>query len=75
MAKKELKDVDFEIIWEDQPAGLWQRFLSKIHLNFTYYQITKDALISKYKNFFAFKGNEVISKIHSSGQTNATPCV
>lgn len=28
---------------------------------------TKDALISKYKNFFAFKGNEVISKIHSSG--------
>lgn len=29
--------------------------------------ITKDALIGKYKNFFAFKGNEVISKIHSSG--------
>lgn len=29
--------------------------------------ITKDALITKYKNFFAFKGNEVISKIHSSG--------
>ena len=29
--------------------------------------VTKEALISKYKNFFAFKGNEVISKIHSSG--------
>ena len=29
--------------------------------------ITKDALINKYKNFFAFKGNEVISKIHTSG--------
>lgn len=28
---------------------------------------TKDALITKYKNFFAFKGNEVISRIHSSG--------
>lgn len=28
---------------------------------------TKDALITKYKNFFAFKGNEVISKIHTSG--------
>lgn len=29
--------------------------------------ITKDALIGKYQHFFAFKGNEVISKIHSSG--------
>ena len=29
--------------------------------------VTKEALITKYKNFFAFKGNEVISKIHSSG--------
>lgn len=29
--------------------------------------VTKDALINKYKVFFAFKGNEVISKIHSSG--------
>lgn len=29
--------------------------------------ITKDALITKYKNFFSFKGNEVISKIHTSG--------
>lgn len=29
--------------------------------------ITKDALINKYKKFFAFKGNEVISKIHTSG--------
>lgn len=29
--------------------------------------ITKDAVITKYKNFFSFKGNEVISKIHTSG--------
>ena len=29
--------------------------------------VTKEALITKYKNFFAFKGNEVISKIHGSG--------
>lgn len=29
--------------------------------------VTKDQLISKYQNFFAFKGTEVISKIHSSG--------
>jgi len=34
-----------KIIWEDQPAGLWQQFLTKIHLNFTRYQITKDELI------------------------------
>ena len=58
MAKKELKDVDFEIIWEDQPAGLWQRFLSKIHLNFTYYQITKDELIIK-TGFFKQETNTI----------------
>lgn len=29
--------------------------------------VTKEALISKYNNFFAYKGNEVISKIHTSG--------
>ena len=29
--------------------------------------ITKEALITKYRNFFSFKGNEVISKIHTSG--------
>ena len=28
---------------------------------------TKESLINKYKIFFAFKGNEVISKIHTSG--------
>lgn len=35
----------FEIIWEGKPAGLLQRILTKIHLNFTTYQITKDELI------------------------------
>lgn len=28
---------------------------------------TKDALINKYKTFFSFRGNEVISKMHKSG--------
>lgn len=42
-----LKDVDFEIKWEGQPNGLWARFLDLIHMNFTYYQITKDELIIK----------------------------
>lgn len=31
--------------WKGQPAGLFQRFLTKIHCNFTYYQITEDELI------------------------------
>lgn len=48
MAKKDdIEKVEFEIKWEGQPQGLWQRFLSMLHLNFTYYQITKDELIIK----------------------------
>lgn len=35
----------FEIIWEGKPAGLLQRLLTKIHMNFTTYQVTKDELI------------------------------
>lgn len=42
-----LKDVDFEIKWEGRPSGMWGRFLSMIHMNFTLYQITKDELIIK----------------------------
>lgn len=42
---KNIKDVDFEVIWEDKPAGLIQRFLTSVDLNFTTYQITKDELI------------------------------
>ncbi len=53
-----LKDVDFEIIWEDKPAGLWQRFLTLIKLNFTTYQITKDELIIK-TGFFKQKVNTI----------------
>ena len=51
-----LKDVDFQIKWEGQPSGLWARFLSLIHMNFTYYQITKDELIIK-RGFFSQKTN------------------
>ena len=40
-----LKDVEYNVLWQDKPAGLLQRFLTKIGLNFTTYQITKDELI------------------------------
>lgn len=55
---KKIEDIDYEIRWEGQPAGLWQRFLSMIHMNFTYYQITKDELIIK-KGFFKQKTNTI----------------
>ena len=42
-----LSDVKFEIKWKGKPHGLFERFLTKIHLNFTDYEITKDELIIK----------------------------
>lgn len=53
-----IHDVQFEIKWEGKPSGLIQRFLTKIHLNFTTYQITKDELIIK-KGFFRQNTNTV----------------
>lgn len=40
-----MEKIDYEVIWEGKPAGLFQRILTKLHLNFTTYQITKDELI------------------------------
>lgn len=40
-----LDEIKYNILWEGKPCGLLQRFLTKIHLNFTTYQITKDELI------------------------------
>ncbi len=54
--KEQDQDIDFEIKWEGKPSGLWQRFLTKLHLNFTTYQITKDELIIK-KGFFKQRVN------------------
>jgi len=42
---KKIEDIDFEILWEGVPSGLWDRFLTLIHMNFTKYQITADELI------------------------------
>ena len=53
-----INEVDYEVLWEDRPAGLWQRFLSMIHMNFTKYQITKDELIIQ-KGFFNRKTNSI----------------
>ena len=44
---KNINEVEFEVKWTDKPAGLFQRFLTAIHMNFTEYQITKDELIIK----------------------------
>lgn len=43
--KTTIDEPEFGIVWEGQPAGLWGRFLSMIHMNFTTYQISKDELI------------------------------
>ena len=42
---KKIEDIDFEVLWEGVPSGLWDRFLTLIHMNFTKYQITADELI------------------------------
>lgn len=53
---KTLDEVNFEILWEGKPAGLWQRFLTLLNLNFTTYQISNDELIIK-TGFFNQKTN------------------
>ena len=58
MTDENLKNVDFEILWEGKPSGLWKRFLTSIHMNFTTYQITKDELIVT-TGFFHKKTNSV----------------
>ena len=55
---KKIEDIDYEIRWEGQPTGLWQRVLTMTHMNFTYYQITKDELIIK-KGFFKQRTNTI----------------
>lgn len=51
-------EIDYEIIWEGQPSGLFERFLTSLHLNFTVYQITKDELIIK-EGFFKRRTNTI----------------
>lgn len=53
---KNIHEVDFQVIWEDKPAGAFQQLLTMLNLNFTTYQITKDELII-IKGFFRRKLN------------------
>ena len=46
-AQNKLEDIQFDIRWHGKPHGLLERLLTKIHLNFTDYEITKDELIIK----------------------------
>lgn len=48
----------FNIVWEGQPANLWHRFLSLLHLNFTWYKISKDELIIS-QGFFSRRTDSV----------------
>lgn len=36
---------NFNIVWEAQPCGLWDIIKTTLHLNFTWYRISKDELM------------------------------
>lgn len=55
---KNIENTDFEVLWTGKPAGLWQRFLTTINMNFTTYQITKDELLIQ-TGFFSRKTNTI----------------
>ena len=50
-AKTTLDDIEFEVRWHGKPHGLLERLLTKIHLNFTDYEITKDELIIRINEY------------------------
>lgn len=50
--RKKGLDESFDIVWEDQPSGLWGTILTTLHLNFTWYKISNDELIIT-KGFFS----------------------
>ena len=50
--KTTVDDPEFNIVWEGQPSGLLGIILTTLHLNFTWYKISKDELIIT-KGFFS----------------------
>lgn len=49
--KTTVDNPEYEVVWEGQPSGLWGIILTTLHLNFTWYKLTKDELIIT-KGFF-----------------------
>lgn len=56
--KTTVENPGYEVVWEGQPSGLWGIILTTLHLNFTWYKITKDELIIT-TGFFNRKTNSV----------------
>ena len=50
--KTTVDEPDFNIVWEGQPSGFLGTILTTLHLNFTWYKISKDELIIT-KGFFS----------------------
>ncbi len=50
--KTTVDNPEFNIVWEGQPSGLLGTILTTLHLNFTWYKISKDELIIT-KGFFS----------------------
>lgn len=56
--KTTVENPDFNIVWEGQPNGLWDRFLDILHINFTWYKISHDELLVT-KGFFNRKTDTI----------------
>ena len=56
--KTSVDNPEFQIVWEGQPSGLWGIILSTLHLNFTWYKLSKDELIIT-TGFFNRRTNSV----------------
>ena len=56
--KTTIDNPEFEIVWEGQPSGLWGTILTTLHLNFTWYKLSKDELIIT-TGFFNRRTNSV----------------
>lgn len=50
--KTTVDEPEFNIVWEGQPSGFLGTILTTLHLNFTWYKISKDELIIT-KGFFS----------------------
>lgn len=53
-----IDEPEFDVVWEGQPSGLWGTILTTLHLNFTWYKISKDELIIT-TGFFSRKTNTI----------------